>query len=246
MPALIVEVSRMKRALSFTLIVSVTMMTLPGCSLHQKPDPDVNSNTVGNFHNDGVQFVLTHLDSIPDPSERTAIVRRLTNEYLDSINASSPDVASFPSLPAADPRATIAGTTASPALKSSLNALVSLVEAASPSSLSDFESNLSSLRRESIAVLDEQDFERFSSSLSVAKASGRFWAQESDGGLGGTKFIPGDASERTPEEWVEVVTWDIVGCAVGGFCGFLFLSCCLAFAVAASVTVVLIQESSTL
>jgi hypothetical protein len=178
----------------------------------------------GELHNQGVRFVLEHLTSLPAQQEEAhAVVLELTKEYCTSVGQDC----SWLKLPAKlprNPQPLIDRLRGSRALRNRAEAVFAVVELRSQRprnarSLRRFERTLNSLESSYQRPLNTGDTARLSNLVSVARASGRFWAAPAEGGLGGIDFLDIDRPGPTPIvnkiDWTEVVMADAAGCLAG-------------------------------
>jgi hypothetical protein len=174
----------------------------------------------GELHNQGVKYVLQHLNSLPAPKEVNSVILGLTRQYCASIGQDCSWLTVPTELPR-DPQQLINHLKGSQALRNRAQAVFSLIrirgqEPRNARSLARFEQKLNHLEPSYQRPLNARDSAALSSLISVAGASGRFWASTAEGGLGGGRYVPDPTPGAEAEiDWEEVAAADAAGCIAG-------------------------------
>lgn len=169
--------------------------------------------TVGEQHNDGVRYVLEHMESIPPRAELPGRITSLTREYCASIGRQCAASVPYPSFPL-DAERVIAASPGSEEFKRSLRALFEAGRSAP--NLQAYLGATGVIERNAAARLASPERERFSDIASIARSSARLWAPTSEGGRngGGTKLPPTGGAAQQDIDWNAVAEADAMGCLV--------------------------------
>jgi hypothetical protein len=192
--------------------------------------PSINfMSWVGEEHNQGLRYILQHLEGVPEPAKRMDTIEKLLEQFNVGLRGSytPPIRLAIPESPDDfDGYAWIEANCPDPALKPFLTRLVALIEA--DQSIEKFNSGLDELEESGGITIFGQNIRALFACTAVARASMSFWTPKELGGLGGASYLHSYAaagcSSATTGKWRRIVLADTIGTAVGGVNGAIATS----------------------
>ena len=191
----------------------------------------VMSQTSGDFHNDGVEYILDRLPTIPQTEDTLNVVGPLVEDYAASVGQvfDAPEALSgldlfFP----LDPHLFVDGEVAShvsPDLTAYLHLTLDTINAhtGDPANidLPGLNLALDDIETQAQMTLSGYELEGFLAGLSVARSSASLWADPAQGGRGALQRLAGiigiDPSLQFTIGWNVVIGFDFVGHVYGYF-----------------------------
>jgi hypothetical protein len=193
-----------------TVVAVPLLAILPAC----KSTVGVDSvQTAGVLHDNGVRYVLEHLDTIPPQAQLPVRVANLVREYCQTIGRKCSASVANPSFPLDAER--IAVSQGSDDFKRITRTL--FLAGRSAPNLRAFTTSVDAVEREARTRLNSTEREHFASIASIARSSATYWAPKSQGGRdgAGTRLPYAGNTGSTVKvtiDWVEVAEADWEGC----------------------------------
>jgi hypothetical protein len=190
------------------------------------------SQRLGELHNQGVRYVLGHLERNPPRAELSNRIIVLTQDYCERV-LRVPRGRCTVFLPERWENASglIQRMNASEPFKESLQTLVRTVDAAQ--TLPDLDRGLAVLESRARSRLNRTEAGHLSDAISIARSSATLWAPIEQGGLNGRGIsfpVTPPAEFRFP--WKPLLKADLIGCLTviltGGCLGGAVVGTCIA------------------
>ncbi len=184
---------------------------------------------VGMEHNQGVKYVLQHLQELPEGDAIVEKIDELTGSFF-IMTRGSYDGMRLPPIPETieelDPYEWIKEAPVSYAVKQYEFSLLNLLS--QDMAIEEFEQALELLERRAMLNLSGGDLEIFLSSASVARHSMRFWTPCELGGMGGLEYLHicgvDTGYDSRAINWWKVLGCDCLGGIFGGAGGYICAS----------------------
>lgn len=221
----------MKRLLFCMSLLLLTLGQISALAQDRRVDDDQQQdmpNTPGELHNEGVQFILQHIQAVPSPSETRPLVIKLADEFCASADLDCPSGSPLP-VPSSTEEL-LASIEGSKTFKDDLRLMFELINnirpnAAAPGlSLQQYEVSLTDLETTVAGKLGPEERTRFLGAVSTARMSGLFWAPTEEGGLNGIHFLNTNGTTPATIDWGKVVLADVQGFLGGGLKGAIIAS----------------------
>lgn len=205
-----------------------SILLLAGCSTISRPA----DRPLGELHNQGVKYVLEHLDRNPPRAELSNRIIVLTQDYCERM-LHVPRGRCTVFLPERWENANglIQRMNASEPFKESLQTLVRTVDAAE--TLPELDRGLAALESRAGSRLNRIETAHLSDAISIARSSATLWAPIDQGGLNGRGIsfpVTPPAEFRFP--WKPLLKADLLGCLsvvlTGGCLGGAVVGTCIA------------------